>query len=90
MKWKLGNSMNNNIDIKTLEAFQDGNHKAFETIFITYYNKTKAFINGYIKSEPDAEELTEDLFVNLWINRHSIDTSNHSILICIPLLEMQP
>ena len=67
--------MNNNIDIKTLEAFQDGNHKAFETIFITYYNKTKAFIDGYIKSEPDAEELTEDLFANLWINRHSIDTS---------------
>ena len=66
--------MNNNIDIKTLEAFQDGNHKAFETIFIAYYNKTKTFIDGYIKSEPDAEELTEDLFVNLWINRHSIDT----------------
>ncbi|KAB6255013.1 RNA polymerase sigma-70 factor, partial [Bacteroides xylanisolvens] len=22
--------MSNNIDIKTLEAFQDGNHKAFE------------------------------------------------------------
>ena len=40
MKWKLGDSMNNNIDIKTLEAFQDGNHKAFETIFIAYYNKT--------------------------------------------------
>ncbi len=56
-------------------AAQDGNHKAFETIFIAYYNKTKTFIDGYIKSEPDAEELTEDLFVNLWINRHSIDTS---------------
>ena len=67
--------MSNNIDIKTLEAFQDGNHKAFETIFIAYYNKTRTFIDGYIKSEPDAEELTEDLFVNLWINRHSIDTS---------------
>lgn len=67
--------MNNNIDIKTLEVFQDGNHKAFETIFITYYNKTKAFIDGYIKSEPNLEELTEDLFANLWINRHSIDTS---------------
>ena len=50
--------MNNNIDIKTLEAFQDGNHKAFETIFIAYYNKTKTFIDGYIKSEPEAEELT--------------------------------
>ena len=30
--------MSNNIDIKTLEAFQDGNHKAFETVFIAYYN----------------------------------------------------
>ena len=67
--------MSNNIDIKTLEAFQDGNHKAFETVFIAYYNKTKAFIDGYIKSESDAEELKEDIFVNLWINHDSIDAS---------------
>ena len=43
--------MSNNIDIKTLEAFQDGNHKAFETVFIAYYNKTKTFIDGYIKQK---------------------------------------
>ena len=75
--------MNNNIDIKTLEAFQDGNHKAFETIFIAYYNKTKTFIDGYIKSEPDAEELTEDLFVNLWPDHSpipAIDCSNGSLI----------
>lgn len=63
------------IDIKTIEALWNSNHKAFEAVFITYYNKTKALIYGYIKSESDAEELTEDLFVNLWINRQSIDTS---------------
>lgn len=63
------------IDIKTIEALWNSNHKAFEAVFITYYNKTKALIYGYIKLESDAEELTEDLFVNLWINRQSIDTS---------------
>lgn len=63
------------IDIKMIEALWNSNHKAFEAVFITYYNKTKALIYGYIKSESDAEELTEDLFVNLWINRQSIDTS---------------
>lgn len=63
------------IDIKTIEALWNSDHKAFEAVFITYYNKTKALIYGYIKSESDAEELTEDLFVNLWINRQSIDTS---------------
>lgn len=67
--------MNNPIDIKTLEALRQGSHKAFETVFIAYYNKTKTFINGYIKSDSDAEELTEDLFVNLWMNHHAIDTS---------------
>ena len=67
--------MNNGIDTKTLEALRDGDHKAFKAIFVEYFNKTKAFINGYIKSDTDAEELAEDLFVNLWVNRHSIDTS---------------
>lgn len=63
----------NSIDIKTLEALRNGDHKAFEHIFVTYYGKIKSFIFGYLKSEEDAEELTEDLFVNLWINHKSID-----------------
>lgn len=74
-KMKLTVYMNNSIDIKTLEDFRQGSHKAFETVFVAYYNKTKTFIDGYIKSEPDAEELTEDLFVNLWMNHHSINPS---------------
>lgn len=82
--------MSNNIDIKTLEAFQDGNHKAFETIFIAYYNKTKTFIDGYIKSEPDAEELTEDFLLIFGSIVIPLIHPNHSILICTPLQEMQP
>jgi RNA polymerase sigma-70 factor (ECF subfamily) len=42
--------MSNEIDTKTLKALQQGSHKAFEEVFITYYGKTKAFIYGYIKS----------------------------------------
>lgn len=67
--------MGNNIDKKTLEALRDGNHTSFEVVFVAYFNKIKVFINGYLKSEADAEELSEDLFVNLWINRQSIDTA---------------
>ena len=48
--------MSNKIDIKTLKALRQGSHKAFEEVFITYYGKTKAFIYGYIKSGPDAED----------------------------------
>ena len=67
--------MDNSIDTKTLEALRNGDQKAFKEVFVAYYNKTKAFIYGYIKSEEDAEELAEDMFVNLWINRNTIDIS---------------
>lgn len=67
--------MNNRIDIKTIEALRDGDHKAFEAVFVNYYNKTKTFIYGYIKSEFEAEELADDIFVNLWVNHKSIDIS---------------
>ena len=40
--------MSNKIDIKTLKALQQGSHKAFEEVFITYYGKTKAFILSLI------------------------------------------
>ena len=56
-------------------SFRCNRHFSLLTFFLFFQFKTKTFIDGYIKSEPDAEELTEDLFVNLWINRHSIDTS---------------
>ena len=67
--------MDYRINTNTLEALRNGDQKAFKDVFVAYYNKTKAFIYGYIKSDMDAEELAEDMFVNLWINRRSIDTS---------------
>lgn len=67
--------MNDRLNIETLDALRNGDHKAFEAVFTAYYNKTKAFIYGYIKSGADAEELAEDLFVDLWENRRCIDLS---------------
>lgn len=67
--------MSSRVTTSTLEALQQGSHEAFEAVFLAYYPKVKAFIYGYIKSAPDAEELAEELFVNLWINHTAIDTS---------------
>jgi len=58
---------------QTLEALRNGEHKAFEYIFTAYFNKIRYFINGLLKSEPDAEELAQEIFFKLWINRQSID-----------------
>jgi len=65
--------MQNKVTAEILHSFRQGNHDAFEKIFLAYFNKIKFFVAGYIKSEADAEDLTEDLFINLWINHASID-----------------
>ena len=58
---------------KTLEALRNGDEKAFDTIFIAYYGKVKYFISGILKSDADAEELAQDIFIRIWTKRQSID-----------------
>jgi RNA polymerase sigma-70 factor (ECF subfamily) len=65
--------ISNNITKETIQALRDGDHTAFERVFLFYFNKVKGFINGFVKSSSDAEELAEDVFVNLWQNREAID-----------------
>lgn len=67
--------MNRSVSTETLGRLKAGDHKAFEEVFIAYYDKVKRLIDGYIKSEEDAEELTEELFVNLWDCHCSINTA---------------
>lgn len=59
----------------TIEALQYGDHKAFEEVFLTCFDKVKYLLAGLLRSESDAEELAQDIFVKLWINRQSIDPS---------------
>lgn len=66
-------SMEYTITKELLASLQKGDHKAFEIVFLAYYHKIRNFIYGFVKSHTDAEDLTEDLFANLWDNHASID-----------------
>lgn len=57
-----------------LHSLKEGNHQAFENIFVAYFNKVKYFIEKIIRSGDDAEDLAQDIFVRLWNNREKIDT----------------
>lgn len=65
--------MDNNITQGSIQALKEGDHAAFERIFLFYFNKVKYFIDGFIKSAPDAEALAREVFVELWTNRQDID-----------------
>ena len=56
-----------------LVSLRSGDHKAFEEVFLVYFEKVKHFIVLLIGSMDTAEEMTQDIFVNLWQNRDKID-----------------
>ncbi|MDR0972733.1 MAG: RNA polymerase sigma-70 factor [Prevotellaceae bacterium] len=45
----------------------------FERIYCAYYGKVKSLLRSLISVEADAEDLAQDVFVALWLNRENID-----------------
>ncbi len=65
--------MDDRIKKEMLDRLQKGEQKAFESVFMAYYGKIKTFIRTLIKSDNDAEDLTQDIFARLWTNHRDID-----------------
>ena len=61
------------MEISTIEALQKGDHKAFGEVFLAYSDKVKYLLTGLLRSESNAEELAQDIFMRLWMNHTSID-----------------
>lgn len=52
-----------------IEKIASGDHKAFQDLFMEYFPKMKYFIHHIVKSESVAEELSQDVFMRIWLNR---------------------
>jgi len=50
-----------------------GDHKAYDYLFIQYYPKVNYFIQHLVKSQEVANDLSQDIFEKIWINRERID-----------------
>jgi len=55
-----------------IEGIRSGNIKAFERLFNLYYLRVKNFTLGIIKNTDDAEEIAQNVFLKLWMNRQTL------------------
>lgn len=55
-----------------IDRLFDGDQTAFELIFRFYYPGLLIFVKQIIVDEAEAEEIVQDFFVQLWINRKNI------------------
>jgi RNA polymerase sigma-70 factor (family 1) len=55
----------------------DGDGRAFKVIYETYYRKIFIYAIRYVKSDLDAEEIIQEVFLKLWLrDPHSLPISN--------------
>jgi RNA polymerase sigma-70 factor (ECF subfamily) len=52
-----------------LEKLAEGDTDAFRNLFLAYCPKVKLFITQLVKSEAVAEDLSQDIFERIWLNR---------------------
>ncbi len=59
-------------DHSLVQLLQKGNVVAFDSLFEVYSPKLFGFAMKYFRNESDAEELVQDVFVQVWEHRQSL------------------
>lgn len=54
-------------------SISEGDSEAWEDLYKLLYDPLVAFINRLVRSQEDASDISQDVFVNLWLNHSSID-----------------
>ena len=63
------------ITTELLNAFRSGDMDAYKTLYLTYKTSIQDFIATLVRSEEDAEDITQEIFVNIWKNKELLDAS---------------
>ena len=60
------------MDKRYIQLLSKGDVGAFDWIFLRYQPKVVAFINGFLKNTTLSEDMTQDIFLQVWENRQRL------------------
>lgn len=58
-----------------VERFTKGDTDAFRAIYMQWYDPIRYMLNRLTRNEHDAEDIAQDVFSTLWLQRSSVDPS---------------
>lgn len=62
-----------NLDNLLLQQMKQGDKKALETLFKTYYSSLIKFARNILKNTEQAEDITQDVFIKIWDKRQDLE-----------------
>jgi len=64
------------IPADVLEDLKNGSYSAYTLLYEHYYAPIWRFLSKLIRSEEDAKEITQNIFIRLWEKREVVDTNS--------------
>lgn len=61
------------LEKELFNSIKEGNEKAFELFFKSWYKRLCVFAYGYTRQMETAEDIVKDLFVHFWNNRKKLE-----------------
>ncbi|MEL1242418.1 RNA polymerase sigma-70 factor [Flavobacterium flavipallidum] len=68
--------INSNSELVFFESFKRGDEKAFAYFYEKYFNAIKSFCTSFIYDHDEAENITQEAFLNLWEKRADVMSLN--------------
>ncbi|MDR2969850.1 MAG: RNA polymerase sigma-70 factor, partial [Tannerellaceae bacterium] len=73
----MGNdSVGDEMEEYLILELKEGSKDAFDRIYQIYVRRLYAYCFQFTKSHEDSEEIVQDVFVKLWLNRENIKSTN--------------
>ncbi len=60
------------IDEDWLKQLSEGTNEAYEKLFATYWPRIYSLVHMLVKSDIQAEDLTQDIFIKIWNNKEEL------------------
>ncbi len=67
-------------DAELMSRLKQDDRIAFETIYRRYASDLFKCLSGKVETKDDCEEILTDVFITLWLNRHSINNNLNEYL----------
>ena len=62
-------------DEELVEQLRNGSHSAFGTLYARYKRQLTAYCYRFLKDEDEVEDVVQDIFLQLWETRDSLNTT---------------
>lgn len=76
-------------EVKYIQKMKNGSHRAFNLLYENYASSLYSYCLKWTKSQEESEEIVQDVFMKLWLNREQIKNEDTILYLLFKMAKNQ-